>query len=246
MLIDSHCHLDFPDFAADRDGVVARARAAGRRAHDHDFDPRREIRRDLARSPKLYPDVFCTVGEHPHEAHEEPEVAVDELVALARASEMRRHRRSRARLSLRQTRRATSPRGSSAPISRPRARPACRSSSTRRDADADMAAILDDEMGKGPFKAVLHCFTSSRELAETGLALGLYVSFSGIVTFKNSRRLRDIARDRADRPAARRNRCAVLAPVPHRGKRNEPAFVAATAAVLAEVKGVSIADARAR
>jgi TatD DNase family protein len=109
-----------------------------------------------------------------------------------------------------------------------------------RDADADMAAILTEEMAKGPFKALLHCFTSSRELAETALALGCYISFSGVVTFKNSQDLRDIAEivplDRilveTDAP--------FLAPTPHRGKTNEPAFVAETAKLLAKVKGVEL------
>jgi TatD DNase family protein len=115
-----------------------------------------------------------------------------------------------------------------------------------RDADEDMAAILKDEMGKGRFAAVLHCYTSGYALAETGLALGLYISFSGVLTFKNSQSLREIAR------AAPLGRLLVetdapyLAPVPHRGKRNEPAFVVETARVLADVKGLDervIADA---
>jgi TatD DNase family protein len=109
-----------------------------------------------------------------------------------------------------------------------------------------MAAILKEEMGKGPFAAVLHCFTSGQALAETGLALGLYISFSGVLTFKNSQSLREIAR------AAPLDRVLVetdapyLAPVPHRGRRNEPAFVVETARMLADVKGLSeqaVADA---
>jgi TatD DNase family protein len=108
-----------------------------------------------------------------------------------------------------------------------------------RDADADMAAILKDEMGKGAFKALLHCFTSSRELAMTGLELGLYVSFSGVLTFKNSEELRSVA---ADLPIDRllvETDAPFLAPIPYRGKRNQPAYVAETARVLAGVKGVS-------
>jgi TatD DNase family protein len=105
-----------------------------------------------------------------------------------------------------------------------------------------MAAILEDEMGKGPFKAVLHCFTSTRKLAETGLALGLYVSFSGIVTFKNSDELRAIARDVPDDRLLVETDAPYLAPVPYRGKRNEPAYVAETAKVVAEVRGISPAQ----
>ena len=110
-----------------------------------------------------------------------------------------------------------------------------------RDADADVAAILEDEMGKGAFKAVLHCFTSSRRLAEIGLALGFYVSFSGVLTFKKSDDLRAIARDVPDDRLLVETDAPYLAPVPYRGKRNEPAFVAETAKILAEVKGVSAA-----
>jgi len=108
-----------------------------------------------------------------------------------------------------------------------------------RDADEDMEAILRDEMGKGAFKALLHCFTSSRKLAQAGLELGLYVSFSGVLTFKTSDELRAIA---AGIPLERvlvETDAPFLAPVPYRGKRNQPAFVAETAAVLASVKGVS-------
>ena len=111
-----------------------------------------------------------------------------------------------------------------------------------RDADDDMARILRDEMGKGAFKALLHCFTSSRALAVTGLELGLTISFSGVLTFKNSEDLRAIARDvPLDRMLVETD-APFLAPVPHRGKRNEPAFVADTAAVLAGVKGVDAAE----
>jgi TatD DNase family protein len=108
-----------------------------------------------------------------------------------------------------------------------------------RDADADIAAILRDEMNKGSFKALLHCFTGSRDLAETALELGLTISFSGVLTFKNSPDLRAIARDvPLDRLIVETD-APFLAPVPFRGKRNEPAFVTATAKVLAEVKDVS-------
>ncbi len=111
-----------------------------------------------------------------------------------------------------------------------------------RDADADIAAILEDEMGKGAFKALLHCFTSSRQLAERALALGLSISFSGVLTFKKSDELREIARDvPLDRLLVETD-APFLAPVPYRGKRNEPAFVTETAKVLAEIKGISEAE----
>ena len=108
-----------------------------------------------------------------------------------------------------------------------------------READDDIAAILREEMAIGPFKALLHCFTSSRALAETGLELGLYVSFSGVLTFKNSADLRAIARDVPLNRVLVETDAPFLAPAPHRGRRNEPAFVVDTARVLAEVKGVT-------
>ena len=107
-----------------------------------------------------------------------------------------------------------------------------------RDADVDMAAILAEEMGEGAFPAVMHCFTSSAELARTGLELGLYVSFSGVLTFKNSQSLRDIARDVPMDRLLVETDAPFLAPVPHRGRRNEPSYVVETARVLADVKGV--------
>jgi TatD DNase family protein len=108
-----------------------------------------------------------------------------------------------------------------------------------RDADADMAAILADEMGQGRFRALLHCFTASRKLAETALGLGLSISFSGVVTFKKSEDLRAIARDvPLDRILVETD-APYLAPTPHRGRRNEPAFVVSTAAAVAEARGIT-------
>ncbi|MBA4224417.1 MAG: LuxR family transcriptional regulator, partial [Methylobacterium sp.] len=106
-------------------------------------------------------------------------------------------------------------------------------------ADEDMAAILREEMGKGAFPAILHCFTAGEMLARTGVELGLYVSFSGILTFKTSEALRDIARDIPLERLLVETDAPYLAPTPYRGKRNEPSYVVETAKVLAEVKGVS-------
>jgi TatD DNase family protein len=237
MLIDSHCHLDFPDFAAERDAIVARARAAGvgRLITISTHVGRYATYREIA---EAYDNVWFTVGTHPHQAHEEPEAPVAQLVELAR------HPRcvaiGEAGLDYHYDR---SPRDVAARVFRNHIAAARESGLPlvihARDADADVAAILRDEMGKGTFKALLHCFTASRMLAETGLELGLSVSFSGVITFKNSQELREIARDvPLDRLLVETD-APFLAPVPYRGKRNEPAYVAATAAVLAEVKGVS-------
>jgi TatD DNase family protein len=244
MLIDSHCHLDFPVFTADRDAVVQRARAAGVERMIS-ISTRIDRFGEIAALADAYPEVFCTVGEHPENIHAAPVADLDRLVALAA------HPKcvgiGEAGLDYHYP---GAPRDAAHRVFRSHIEAARRTGLPlvihSRDADEDMAAILQDEMGKGPFKAVLHCFTSSLELAQAGLALGLSISFSGIVTFKNSQGLRDIARIVPMDRLLVETDAPFLAPVPHRGKRNEPAFVAATAAVLAEVKGVSAATLAAR
>jgi TatD DNase family protein len=240
MLIDSHCHLDFPDFAAERDAVVARAKAAGV-GRLITISTRVAAFPAIAAIAERYDDVYCTVGTHPHQAHEEPDVGVDQLLALAR------HPKcvgiGEAGLDYHYDK---SPREIAAKVFRTHIA-AARASGLplvihARDADADVAAILEDEMARGAFTAVLHCFTSSPQLARTGLALGLYVSFSGVLTFKNSQELRETARTvPLDRLLVETD-APFLAPVPHRGKRNEPSFVTHTARTLAEVKGVEPAE----
>jgi TatD DNase family protein len=237
MLVDHHCHLDHWGSDEERDGIVSRARAAGVGTLVTISTRVRNLEtyRDIA---ERYPDVFFTVGTHPHQAHEELDVPVAEIVRLsghpkcvgigeagldyfykksppqAQAEGFRRHIEA-ARIS-----------GLPLVIH-------------SRDADADTAAILEDEMGKGPFTAVLHCFTGGAELARRAVAIGLYVSFSGVVTFKKSEALRAIA---AEVPLDRllvETDAPFLAPEPFRGKRNEPALVVHTAAALALVHGVT-------
>jgi TatD DNase family protein len=184
------------------------------------------------------PQVWFSVGTHPHQAHEEPDVTVRDLVGLAQ------HPRcvaiGEAGLDYHYDR---SPRDVAERVFRTHIAAARETGLPlvihSRDADADMERILRDEMGKGTFKALLHCFTSSRRLAEAALELGLTISFSGVLTFKNSQELRDIARDvPADRMLVETD-APYLAPVPYRGKTNEPSYVAATAGVLAQAKGLS-------
>jgi TatD DNase family protein len=237
MLIDSHCHLDFEDFAADREAVLERAAAAGVGRMITISTRVAEFDR-IRRLAEAYEPIFCSIGTHPHQAHEEPDVSAAELVALARHPKCVAI--GEAGLDYHYDR---SPRALAASVFRTHIS-AARDSGLplvihARDADSDVAAILTAEMAKGAFSAVLHCFTASRALAETGLALGLYVSFSGVLTFKNSDELRAIARDvPLDRLLVETD-APFLAPVPHRGRRNEPAFVASTARCLAEVKGIS-------
>ena len=238
MLIDTHCHLDFPEFAAEMPQVIARAQAAGvaRMITISTRVAKYDTYRAIAEAQDC---VWFSVGTHPHQAHEEPDVTVDELVALA--SHPRCVAIGEAGLDYHYDK---SPRDVAEVVFRRHIEAARRTGLPlvihSRDADADMARILKDEMGKGTFSALLHCFTSGRDLAMSAVELGLYVSFSGVLTFKNSQELRDIARDLpADRLLVETD-APFLAPTPHRGKRNEPSFVAETARVLAETRQVSV------
>jgi TatD DNase family protein len=236
-LIDSHCHLDFPDFADELDAVVGRARAAG-------LDTMITIGTRIERAHRLveiadaYHDVYFTVGTHPHEAAGE---AASDFAAMRRlASHPKCVGIGEAGLDYHynyappEVAKAVF-RGQIA-LARELALPLVIHT---REAEADTAAILKEEMRQGPFAALLHCFTSSRALADTALDLGLSISFSGVVTFKKSDELRAIARDvPLDRILVETD-APYLAPVPHRGKRNEPAFVAATARAVAEAKGMA-------
>lgn len=236
MLIDSHCHLDFPELAADRAGVLARAKANGIdgmvtiSTRVERFD---EVRTIAEENPR----VWCSVGTHPHHAHEELHIQTEDLIRLsahprcvaigevgldyhyegdpvAQATGFRRH--------------IAASRATGLPLV-----------IHARDADDDVAAILEDEAGKGAFPFVLHCFSSGIELARRGLALGGYVSFSGIVTFKNAAAIQEVAGFApADRILVETD-APYLAPVPHRGRSNEPAFVLHTAAKVAEIRGVT-------
>ncbi len=240
MLIDSHCHLDFEDFGPDRDAIIARARAAGV-GRMITISTRIDRFADISALAEAYPEVFCTVGEHPEYVREDSDVSLHRLIELSRHPKcvgvgeagLDYHHDSAPREVASHAFRVhiAAARQTGLPLV-----------IHSRDADRDMAAILAEEMGKGPFKGVLHCFTSSAELARIGLDLGLSISFSGIVTFKKSQELRDIARFVPMDRLLVETDAPFLAPVPHRGKRNEPAFVAATAEALAEAKGVSAAE----
>jgi TatD DNase family protein len=236
QLIDSHCHLDFPDFADELDAVVERARAAG---VDRLVTISTRVRQGarLVAIAERFPNVYFTIGTHPHQAAEEPEV--DAAAIRAFAAHPKCVGIGEAGLDYHYD---YAPRDVAARVFRAQIGLARELALPlvihAREADDDIAAILRDEMAAGAFSAVLHCFTSSRALAETGLELGLHVSFSGVVTFKNSGALRAIARDvPLDRLLVETD-APFLAPTPHRGRRNEPAFVVETASALAEAKGV--------
>src|ERR1700679_1092506 len=233
-LIDSHCHLDFPDFADELDGGVERARAAGgERLVTISTRVRQGAR--LVEIAERFPNVYFTIGTHPHQAAEEPELdpaAIRRFAAHPKCVGI-----GEAGLDYHYD---YAPRDVAARVFRAQIALARELGMplvihAREAADAP-AGIPREERAAGAFAGVLHCFTSSRALAETGLALGLYVSFSGVLTFKNSQELRDIARDvPLDRLLVETD-APFLAPAPHRGKRNEPSFVVETARVLAQVK----------
>jgi TatD DNase family protein len=240
MLVDSHCHLDFPDFEAELDDIVARAGTAGVGAmltistHVRRFERLRAI-------AERFPNVCCSVGTHPHYADKERDVTLEEIlekteyrktVAVGEAGLDYHYKNS--------------------PIVDQEASFRLHIAAARqtglplvihtREADEHTGRILEEEIARGPFNAVLHCYTGGRALALRAVELGLYVSFTGILTYKGSDELRAIA---AELPADRilvETDAPYLAPIPKRGKRNEPAYVVHTAATLAKVKGVSEAE----
>ena len=240
MLIDSHCHLDFPDFAEERAAIVARAQAAGV-GRMVTISTRVKRFQQIIEIAETFSDVYCSVGTHPHNAAEELDVTTDELVQLAAHPKVVAIGEAGLDYFYDKAPRDAQAQGFRTHIA------AARQTGLplvihSRDADDDMASILEDETGKGAFPFILHCFSSGRRLAEIGVALGGYVSFSGILTFKNSTDLRAIA---ADVPRDRllvETDAPYLAPIPFRGKRNEPALVVNTARVLAETIGVTEAE----
>ena len=237
-LVDSHCHLDFPDFEADRDAMLERARTRGVERFVTISTRVRQFAR-LQTIVDAHDDVYASIGTHPHNAAEEPDVTVADLVEIAKGPKVVAIGEAGLDYHYDKAPRDLQAAGFRTHIA------AARETGLplvihAREADDDIAAILEDEMGKGAFTAVLHCFSSGAELARRGLALGLYVSFSGIVTFRSAPALRDIAREvPLDRMLVETD-APYLAPQPHRGKRNEPAFVADTAAILAEAIDVPL------
>ena len=240
MLVDSHCHLDFPDFAEERAAVVARAFAAGV-GRMVTISTRVKRFQQVIEIAETFEDVYCSVGTHPHNAAEELDVTADELVRLSGHPKVVAIGEAGLDYYYDKAPRDAQAEGFRNHIAASR-RTGLPLVIHSRNADDDMASILEDETGKGAFPFILHCFSSGRGLAEVGVALGGYVSFSGILTFKNSAELRAIA---ADVPRDRllvETDAPYLAPIPHRGKRNEPAYVTNTAKVLAETIGVSEAE----
>ena len=244
MLVDSHCHLDFPDFAPDRADVLARARNAGvglMVTIGTRLSKFAEVRAIAESDPALY----CSVGVHPHEAEKEgvgdPAPLLDaaqhpKVVGIGETGLDYFYKHSAPEAQARSFRaHIAAARESGLPLI-----------VHARDADVDTIRILADEHRAGAFPGVIHCFTASRDLADHAVALGLYISFSGILTFKNARDIQETARALPLERILVETDAPYLAPMPNRGKRNEPAYVAHTAAFLAKLRGdtaARIADA---
>ena len=240
MLIDSHCHLDFPELASDESGVLSRARTAGV-AGMLTIGTRLDQFERVRAIAERHANVWCSVGVHPHEAKEEGQSAPDRLVAAASHPKVigigetgldfyyEHSPREEQAISFRAHIAASRQTGLPLIVH-------------TRDADAETSDILEEEHGKGMFPGLIHCFSSGPEVARRALALGMYISISGIVTFKAAEELRSIVRTiPLDRLLVETD-APYLAPVPKRGKTNEPAYVAHTAARVAELKGVSVAE----
>lgn len=240
MLIDSHCHLDFPELAADRAGVLARAKAAGIdgmvtiSTHVDKFST-------YAGIAEAHENIWCSVGTHPHHADEELHIQTADLVRLSAhprciaigeaGLDYFYDNAPKEAQEIGMIRHIAAARETGLPLV-----------IHARAADGRTAAILEEETAKGAFPFVLHCYTGGMELARTALALGGYISFSGIITFKNAEAIREVA---AMVPADRylvETDAPYLAPIPHRGATNEPSYVAHTAARLAEVRGITLAE----
>jgi TatD DNase family protein len=237
MLVDHHCHLDFPQFAAARDEMIARARRAGVGVIVTICTRIRRLPEILAIA-EAYPEVFCSVGTHPHNAHEELDITVEEIVRLAQHPKVVAIGEAGLDYHYKNSPPEAQAEGFRRHIAAARETGLPLEIHTR-DADADTARILAEEHARGPFPAILHCFTGGRELAIRALDLGLYISFSGVLSFKKSEPLRAIA---AGVPLDRllvETDAPFLAPEPFRGRTNEPSFVVHTAAVLAKVKSLS-------
>ena len=236
MLVDSHCHLDFEDLG-DINAVMDRARAAG-------VGICLSISTEMKTFPAVravaerYPDVWCSVGVHPHEAEKEPLADAAPLLAEAGHAKVVGIGETGLDYYYEHAPRAAQQENFRIHIAAGRQMGLPVIVHTR-DADDDTIAILEDEMGKGAFTGLIHCFTGTQRLADAALALGLSISVSGIATFKNTQALRDVIKSvPLDRLLVETD-APFLAPMPLRGKTNEPAFVVHTARMLAELKGVS-------
>jgi TatD DNase family protein len=234
QLVDSHCHLDFKELATDLDAVIGRAHAAGVAVMVTICTRVRKLS-DVLAIAEANPGIYCSVGTHPHNAEEEPDVTAEELIS--RAAHPKVIAIGEAGLDYHYQHSSPAAQARSFRLHIEAARqtglPLIIHS---RDAEEDTAAIIEEEMVKGEFQAVLHCYSSKPSLAARGLAKGAYISFSGILTFKNADEIRAVAKSAPLDRILVETDAPYLAPAPHRGKVNEPAFVLHTLSKLAEIR----------
>jgi TatD DNase family protein len=240
MLIDSHCHLDFPDFSGDLDAIMARAVAADV-ARVVTISTRVKRLGELLAIAERFPSVYCSVGTHPHHADEEDGISPQELAELTKHPKVVALGEAGLDYFYDNGSPQAQARGFRAHIAAARATGLPLVIHTR-DADEDCGRILEEEVAKGPFRAVLHCYTGGRELAMKAIGLGLSISFTGILTFKKSDALRSLAAELPPDRIMVETDAPYLAPGKFRGKRNEPAYVVEVARVLAEARGVSLEE----
>ena len=240
MIVDSHCHLNYKGLVEDQAGVLERARAAGVSTMLNISTREREWG-DIIAAAERESDVWATVGIHPHEADDHAHIDTDKLVAMAAHPRVIGIGETGLDYYYDHSDRAQQQRSFRAHIAAARETGLPLIVHTR-DAEEDTASILRDEMGQGAFPGVIHCFTASDEFADIALELGFYISISGIVTFKNAKALQDTAsRIPADRLLVETD-SPFLAPVPHRGRPCEPAYVLDTAKFLANLRGETLDD----
>jgi TatD DNase family protein len=237
LMVDSHCHLDYEGLVENLPLVLQRAKQAGVGLMLTISSRIRNAAR-IIEIAEAHENVFCTVGTHPHNAHEELDIPVSNIVKLAQHPKVVGIGEAGLDYFYDNSPRDAQMEGFLNHIA------AARDTGLplvihTRDAEEDTARVLEDETTKGPFKAVLHCFTGQQWLAEKGVALGLSVSFSGILTYKSAETLRVTARALPEDRLLVETDAPFLAPLPHRGKNNEPAFVAHTLEALAQIRGVS-------
>jgi TatD DNase family protein len=237
--VDSHCHLDFKEFT-DVGAVVSRARAAGVELMVT-ISTRVQNFASTLGIAESFPEVFCSVGTHPHNAADEPDLTADELISLSRHPKVVAIGEAGLDYHYRH-----SPPSAQAGSFRIHIDAARRTGLPliihSRDAEADTASLIEEEMAKGDFRLLLHCYSSRPALADRGIAIGAYISFSGILTFKNAGEIRSVAQQAPLDRILVETDAPYLAPVPHRGKVNEPAYVLHTLQTLADLRGMPLAD----
>ncbi len=237
MLVDTHCHLDFPDYGTEIDMVITRAKNEGVgimqtiSTHISRFD-------NIKRIAENYPDIYCSVGIHPHHVEEEKKVTVQEIIGYTNHPKVIGIGETGLDYYYENSPRELQQQSFINHIEASRKTDVPVIIHTR-DAEDDTMSIINNEMGKGSFKGLIHCFTGTMELAKKALDYGLYISISGIVTFKKASALQDIVKQLPLDRLLIETDAPFLAPEPYRGKRNEPAYIKHTAEFIANLKNIS-------